>query len=221
MCTPRNCLIQSQVLFRWGPFDGLQINSLKFGCFCCNEALMDTCSQSAGETSHPEKSLATVPCENESHRTSRWPSGSYFLSDLSPQVLGPSLHSSCLLHRTKLSAIIKPPTLDHLCLFVTTVKTRAIRHVVYGWHLWRWQERRHFLLKTPPLLLQPFCQKWFSLYVIKGRNRSNSQSKGDYFIWFPGALSFLSILFFIMDDCIPWIWWMGMQQHSNFILKLP
>lgn len=40
--------------FGMGPFDGLQTNSLKFGCFRCNECLMDTCTQSAGKTSHPK-----------------------------------------------------------------------------------------------------------------------------------------------------------------------
>lgn len=40
--------------FSMGPFDGLQTNYLKFGCFRCNERLMDTCTQSAGTVSHPK-----------------------------------------------------------------------------------------------------------------------------------------------------------------------
>ena len=47
-------LFRVRSCFGMGPFDGLQINSLKFGCFRCNDCLMDTCTQSAGETSHPK-----------------------------------------------------------------------------------------------------------------------------------------------------------------------
>ncbi len=54
MCAPHNCFIQSHVLFWHGAFDGLQTNYLKFGRFRCNERLMDTCTRSAGETSHPK-----------------------------------------------------------------------------------------------------------------------------------------------------------------------
>lgn len=47
-------LFRVRSCFGMGPFDGLQINPLKCGRFRCNECLMDTCTQSAGKTSHPK-----------------------------------------------------------------------------------------------------------------------------------------------------------------------
>lgn len=87
-------LFKVRSCFWYGPFDDLQINFLKFGCFRCNGCLMDTCTQSARETSHP-KQLDRRSFENELCRMSWWPSGSNFLLHLSPHFLGPSLVWHC------------------------------------------------------------------------------------------------------------------------------
>lgn len=67
-------LFRVRSCFGMGPFDGLQINSLKFGGFRCNECLMDTCIQlslcrgvgggwglGVGGDQLSKNSLATVP----------------------------------------------------------------------------------------------------------------------------------------------------------------
>lgn len=67
------------------PFDGLQLNSLKWSWFICNE-----CLQSARFNSCPKTAwLLTLKVSCTGHPG--WPSGSNFLLPLSPQILGPIL----------------------------------------------------------------------------------------------------------------------------------